>query len=285
MRVATIDLGTNSVRFDIYDVLDGRVHERLFREKLMVRLGEGVFIHHKLSTQAARRTIQALVHFRRVMDEFYVDETIAFATSALRTAKDSGSFLRKIKSRTGIPIEIISGEQEARLIAEGILAYEKGLGHTNILVDIGGGSTEVSFCSESEIFHAQSFDLGTARLQEIFLKSSPPPSQDSRGRSPVLELQNHVRQTLKSIPKKFRSRGHRKLIGSSGTIKVLSRILSDSPNKRSLGASLSDLKKLNLMMQVMTPQELIDLPGIESKRVDMILAGSLLLQEIGRAHV
>src|SRR6478672_4923106 len=146
MRVAIIDLGTNSVRFDVQEFERGREAQILHREKLMIRLGQGVFITGRLDKNAIRRALHAFLRFRQIATDFRVEKIIAFGTSALRDARDSDKLLRQIKSQTGIDVRVITGEEEAKLIAEGVLAHEKPEKGTFALVDIGGGSTEISIC-------------------------------------------------------------------------------------------------------------------------------------------
>src|SRR5690349_20184162 len=147
MRIAIIDLGTNSVRFDIHQLgpKKGSVRQ-LHREKIMVRLGQGVFLNGKLDRSAIQRTLHAFTRFKKSAAQFKAAKTIAFGTSALRESSDGEKFLKLVHERTGIQIRVISGSEEAQLIALGILSNEKTPKGKYALVDIGGGSTEISIC-------------------------------------------------------------------------------------------------------------------------------------------
>ena len=273
MRVAIIDLGTNSVRFDVHQIgqTGGAKNQvrQLHREKLMVRLGQGVFLDGKLDKEAMRRTLQAFMSFDRTAKELHVNKVIAFATSALREASDGDKLLNLIRTRTGIDVRVISGAEEARLIALGVISHEKIPKGRYGLIDIGGGSTEISLCTASKVHHSESFPLGTARLQQVFLKSSPPKDLE--------QLRRYIKSVLLA---KMISEGWPKvdrLMGSSGTIRALAKIV-----KKTGGGSTvdrGDLKKLVKMMSAMTTTQLLGLPGMEAKRVDMILAGAILLEE------
>lgn len=144
------------------------------------------------------------------------------------------------------------------------------------LVDIGGGSTEVSICRGREVTESESFPLGTARLQQVFLKSSPPmPPKGDLGA--IEQLRRYIRGII--LPKIISEEWPRvpRLLGSSGTIRALARI-----NKKSGGGKTIDykeLKKLVKSMSTMTTTELLGIPGMEARRVDMILAGAILLEE------
>jgi exopolyphosphatase/guanosine-5'-triphosphate,3'-diphosphate pyrophosphatase len=265
MRVGIIDLGTNSVRFDVHSMAGkGKL---LHREKLMIRLGQGVFLKGKMDNQAMERAVHALAHFRRVADSLRVRKIVAFGTSALREAQDSAELVNRVREETGIEIKIISGREEANLIAQGILTREKIPKGKFALVDIGGGSTEVSICRGKKAIDGESFALGTARLQQVFLKRSPPKPLS------VQQLREYIGDQLqqkKNWPKVD------KIIGSSGTIKALAKIL----DKKTF--TLKDLSALVKKIQIMDTSELLDLPGLEAKRVDMILAGAILLEEFLR---
>ncbi|MBU6376080.1 MAG: Ppx/GppA family phosphatase, partial [Bdellovibrionales bacterium] len=275
MRFGIIDLGTNSVRFDVHQMgIDGQAR-LLHREKLMVRLGQGVFLRGRLSSEAKRRTIHAFRSFARTCDDLSVKRVLAFGTSALREANDSSVLLDEIRAASGIDVRIISGTEEARLIARGILSHEKRPKGKFALVDIGGGSTEISICQGKKVLFSESFPLGTARLQQVFLKSSPP--QSVNGRDPVQELRQYLRSILHPKMKSQKWPKVDRVLGSSGTIKVLYRILRKSgQSKQPLRKGIS---KLVEEMQEMTPIDLLEIQGMEAKRADMILAGTVLFDE------
>jgi exopolyphosphatase/guanosine-5'-triphosphate,3'-diphosphate pyrophosphatase len=271
MRIAVIDLGTNSVRFDVHQIGPGSRIRQLHREKLMVRLGQGVFLEGKLDSAAIRRTIHAFQSFHRTALELHANRIVAFGTSALREAADSQRLLAQIETRTGISVRVISGVEEARLIASGILQNEKTPKGRFALLDIGGGSAEISVCSGRKIQHSESFPLGTARLQQIFLKSSPPRPEA------VIQLRRQIKGVV--LPKVI-SEGWPKvatIVGSSGTIRSLGRMLNKKKGNRHI--DLKDLRKLVRTMSTMTTTQLMGVPGMEAKRVDMILAGAILLEE------
>ena len=272
MRVAIIDLGTNSVRFDVYQIGQSLKMRRLHREKLMVRLGQGVFVRGKLDPTAVRRTLEAFESFQQTSKHLRVQKTIAFGTSALREATDNQDLLQSIRDKTGIDIRVISGSEEARLIAAGILQFEDVPKKTYALVDIGGGSTEISICRDQELLHSESFTLGTARLQQIFLKSSPPKEIDP--------LRRYIRGTVlsKAISEEWPKA--EAMFASSGTARALAKILEKFDHSDGSSIDRSDLKELIKKMSTMGTSELLGLPGMESRRVDMILAGAVLLEEI-----
>ncbi len=273
MRVAIIDLGTNSVRFDVHSLAVTGKTKLLHREKLMVRLGQGVFLKGRMDPAAIERTIEAMEHFRQIATGLRVRKIVAFGTSALREASDSHELVASVKRLTGIEIKVISGREEAKLIAQGVLANENPPKGRFALVDIGGGSTEISICRGHDVAKGESFPLGTARLQQIFLKRSPPRE------GAVLQLRNYIANVLHQKIQAARWPSCDSILGSSGTIRALARII----NKKGNTFSVKDLSAGVREMTKMTTTQLLEIPGMESKRVDMILSGAILLEEIAMA--
>ncbi len=267
MRVAIIDLGTNSVRFDVHSLDKGKA-TLLHREKLMIRLGQGVFVKGRMDPAAIERAVQAFTHFSRVATGLRVRKIVAFGTSALREAQDSGALVEEVRVRTGIELKVISGKEESKLIALGILANEKPPSGRFALVDIGGGSTEISICRGKRLFEGHSFELGTARLQQVFLRRSPPKDRELK------RLREYIRNILGQRMRAWA--GAPTVLGSSGTVRAVAKILGN----KEASFSVQDLSELVEDMSQMTTTQLLDIPDMEPKRVDMILAGALLLEEI-----
>ena len=278
IRLAILDLGTNSIRFDIHEITAKRAPRLIHREKLMVRLGERLFETGRLDSQAIKRTLEALSSFTKTAKDLRVDKWVAFGTSALRDAKDRERLLRPAKTKFGIEIEVISGTEEAKLIARGILANMKTLTGNFALVDIGGGSMEVSLCRDRRVVYSKSFPLGAARLQQVFLKSIPP--KKTPGDNPLRNAKKWVRLHLDPERHRFDMKLD-KVFGSSGTVRALSRLCRKTNGVESI--DLSVLKKLNKKMGTMTPEELLAIPGMEPRRSDLIVAGSLVFEECMKA--
>lgn len=278
LRLAIIDLGTNSVRFDVYDIDKNLKSTRIHREKEMVRLGDGVFQDGKLHKEAIDRTLKAFKHFQNQIEELKINKVVAFATSALRDSNDGDKLIKKIKKESHIDIHTISGEDEAKLIAKGILNNSKTPNGIYALIDIGGGSTEISICHKKSIIDSYSFNLGANRLQQVFLKTIPPLSTTDDP-NPVNTLRHHIRALISEQAHK-RKWPHVKIaVGSSGTIKAFERVFKRKLNQENHYSR----KDLNEQLEIMIPlkrKELMEIPGIEDKRADLIVAGGILLEEI-----
>ncbi|HEY8279612.1 MAG TPA: Ppx/GppA phosphatase family protein [Bdellovibrionota bacterium] len=273
MRVAIIDLGTNSVRFDVHTLTTGGKAKLLHREKLMIRLGQGVFLKGRMDPAAIDRTVEAMEHFKQIALGLRVRKIVAFGTSALREASDSTELVERVKKRTGIEIKVISGREEAKLIAQGVLANENPPKGSYALVDIGGGSTEISPARGLTILKGDSFPLGTARLQQVFLKRSPPRE------GAVRQMRQYIANVLKEKMQAGKWPHCDTLLGSSGTVRNLARLI----DKKDDEFSFKDLSELVADMATMNTTQLLEIPGMEPKRVDMILSGAILLEEIARA--
>lgn len=271
MRIAVIDLGTNSVRFDIHEIIKPGFLKCIFRRKEMVRLGEGLFQSKKLKDKAMNRAESAIKSFCREMELFQVDRIVAGATSATREARNGKNFVKRILDNLGINIRIIEGIEEARLILKGIESFEPRAEDRFAFVDIGGGSTEVGVHSEGETVYLDSFPLGAVRLAQ-FLPQLPPSSME------VDELRRAIRKELQQRcgfqdwPKvDF-------LFGASGTVKALVKVMKAKGEGRKV--SRKSLKALVREMSVSSIEEIREIPGMEEKRSDIILPGSILLEEL-----
>ena len=287
MRIAIIDLGTNSIRFDIHEVFANRKgvlqHRRLYREKTMVRLGQNLFLNGRLSEEGKRRTLEAVLSFKQTMNALSVDKTVAFGTAAVRDASDGESFLEEVKSETGVDIRMISGAEEAALIAKGILNNEsKAPKGVYALVDIGGGSTEVTLCKGRQVLHSYSFNLGVAKLQQVFLKTQPPVRDKTHPNDPVTELRNFIKSIV--LPKILIEHWPKAqtIIGSSGSIIALSKLVNHNTNHGHIPFEKKALTRVVDQIKTKTTAELLSMQGMEPKRVDLILAGGVVLDEISQ---
>ena len=179
MRLAAIDIGTNSLHMIVVQVQADLSFEVIDREKQMVRLGAGGLDGKALTPEAMGLALQVLSKFSRLAASHQVDHIIAGATSAVREAENGGEFLHAIVTQTGIRARVISGTEEARLIHLAA-AYGLGLsGEVAVVIDIGGGSVEITRGTGPAIDLGRSFKVGVIRLTERFVKSDPISSRDT----------------------------------------------------------------------------------------------------------
>src|SRR5581483_10948974 len=180
MRIAAIDIGTNSIHMIVVQIRADLSFEVVDREKAMVRLGAGGLDGRALTPEAMHAALQVLSKFRRLAESHRVDEIVAVATSAVREAENGGEFLKAIVAQTGIRPRVISGTEEARLIHLAA-AYGVGTpGEVAVVVDIGGGSVEITRGTGAAMERGRSFKIGVLRLAEKFVKSDPIDGREER---------------------------------------------------------------------------------------------------------
>src|ERR671934_1615804 len=176
MRVAAIDLGTNTTRLLVADVHDGRVDE-IERETRITRLGEGVDERRRLLPVPIARVRNCLSDYRRAVEELGAERTLCVATSAVRDAENGEAFLGEVEWSYGFETRLLSGHDEAQLTFRGA-SVGRELADETLVVDIGGGSTELVTGNSSELRFHDSLDLGGVRLTQRFLRTDPPTAEE-----------------------------------------------------------------------------------------------------------
>jgi exopolyphosphatase / guanosine-5'-triphosphate,3'-diphosphate pyrophosphatase len=279
MRIAAIDLGSNSIHMIVVQVHADLSFEVIDREKEMVRLGAGGLGGGRLSDQTVTGALDVLSRYRRLADSHEVDEILAAATSATREAENGGEFLRRVQRDLGIRVNVISGTEEARLIhlAAG---YATDVGRRRaVVIDIGGGSVEITLGTAARPALSRSFKLGVIRLAERFVKSDPITDADAR------KLERAVVKEAGGYLDELASRGFDRVIGTSGTILSLGALAAgaDPPRElRNVRVSAKNLRKVRERLAALDLQRRLKLPGLDPKRADIAVPGSILLDTILR---
>src|SRR3954454_6712222 len=176
MRVAAVDLGTNSTRLLVADVDDGRLNEVARRLKI-TRLGEGVDERKRLLPSPIARVRNVLTDFRREAEQLGAERTLAIATSAVRDAENGEAFLGEVEWSYGFETRLLSGHDEAQLTFRGV-SLGRELSEETLVIDIGGGSTELVAGGPNGLQFHDSLDIGCVRLTERFLHTDPPPEEE-----------------------------------------------------------------------------------------------------------
>src|SRR5438094_435861 len=215
VRLAAIDVGSNSVHVVVADVsADGRV-EVVDRVKEMVRLGRHTFTTGRLPSAAMDLAVGAVKTFARLAHARRVVRMRAVATSAVREARNGMAFVRRLRRETGLPVKVITGAEEARLIFRAA-QHALGLrGGPHLLLDVGGGSVELVLVQQGRPLWLRSLPLGAARLAERFLISDPPTNRQ------IQRLEKHLARELGSLLTSARHAGVARVIGTSGTVNTL----------------------------------------------------------------
>src|ERR1700722_997152 len=211
---AAIDLGSNSVRLKIASVQQH--HLKLVHEdREVVRLGESVFQTGVISPDAMANTIRALKRFQKAAQLHVVDKVRVVATSAMRDARNAAAFTAWVKSATGWNVEVISGLEEGRLIHLGVVTHEPGARGRCLLIDLGGGSCEVTLSDAGRIKEMVSLPLGAVRLQQEFLQQDPPAKED------LGRLRQYINRELKRAEGRVGTPRVSLVIATSGTAAAL----------------------------------------------------------------
>src|SRR5689334_18292423 len=279
MRIAAIDIGTNSIHMIVVQVRPDLSFEVIDREKEMIRLGAGGLDGRALTPEAMHAALQVLSKFRRLAESHRVDEVIAVATSATREAENGGEFLQTVTQQTGIRPRVISGTEEARLIHLAAVYGVGATGDTVVVIDIGGGSVEVTRGAGPAIESGKSFKLGVIRLTERFVKSDPLESRDER------KLARHIDDQLGKYLAQIARGGFDRVIGTSGTIMSLGAVASAAEGLpigaplRNRRVSAKQVRRIRKDLVALDLEERLRVPGLEPRRADLVVAGAILLDE------
>ncbi len=272
MRVASIDIGTNTILLLIAEVDKGKF-KPLFEMETIVRLGEGLQKNGILSQDAMKRGLQTLTHYLEKCQTMGVQEIIAVGTSALREAKNSGDFLRMIKEKLDLSIEIISGEEEAELSFLAVARDLNDLKKSILVIDIGGGSTEFIYGKGDRIIESMSLPLGILHFTEQYLVSDPVKKEEWN------KMETEIRKLLPRIPHP-REPLLMVSIGGTGTTlaSVEQRLEEFIPEKIHHFVLKKDALKDQLRLyRSKTMEERRKIPGLPPARADVILAGGAIL--------
>ncbi len=277
MRIAAIDIGTNSLHMIVCRIRPDLSFEVVDREKDMIRLGTGGLDGRQLAEPSMSAAIQTLSKFTRIAASHGVDEIIAAATSAVREAGNGPDFVAAVRRAVGLRVQVISGTEEARLIHRAA-AYSAHIGkRTAVVVDIGGGSTEITVGTAERLRTGRSFKLGVIRLTERFVTTDPISDRDRR------RLVRHVRRQVGPYLAQISKRRIDRVIGTSGTILSLGALAADkrpSDDLRNLRVSAKALSRLTRRLTSHSLAERLQIPDMDPRRADLAPAGALLLEAI-----
>lgn len=281
MKIAIIDIGTNTFKLMIARIQDDGSVVIIDKEKIPVKLGEGGINNDIIAHTPFLRGIKAMKTHKEKIDRFQVDEVLAFATSAIRSAKNGKEFVRKVKAETGIEIEIISGDREAELIYFGVRkALEIG-NEKALIMDIGGGSTEFIIADANRIYWKHSFDLGAARLLEVINPSEPITKQE------VKKLKLYLKEQLSLLWGACEIYNVKTLVGSSGSFDSLSEMIyykfNTEENPLIKTEYHFDLKNFEVIYKLLlnsTIEKRFKMRGLAAMRVEMIVVAVIMIKYV-----
>ncbi len=284
---AAIDIGSNSCRLAIATVEQHKLRT-LYEDREVTRLGESVFDTGMISPEAMAATIKALKRFHKAAQTHVADRVRVVATSAMRDARNSEAFRAWVKSATGWNVEVISGLEEGRLIHLGVVTHEPGARGKCMLIDLGGGSCEVTTSDQGRIQSMVSLPLGAVRLQQEFLRSDPPGKED------VARLRKFIDRELRRAERKLGSPRIGLVIATSGTAAALAEASHALPaedaieraptkgrgkrvrvmNNALLMTSTSAVRRIADKLLKMNNAQRAAMPGIGPRRSEIISGGA-----------
>jgi exopolyphosphatase/guanosine-5'-triphosphate,3'-diphosphate pyrophosphatase len=286
---AAIDVGSNSCRLKIAKIVAHRL-KTLHEDREVTRLGSSVFDSGLVSPDAMATTIRALKRFQRAVQSHGVDQLRLVATSAMRDARNAPAFQAWVKAETGWNMEIISGLEEGRLIHRGLMNTEPGVGGRVLLVDLGGGSCEITLSEHKRIKETISMPLGAVRLTEEFLRADPPHGEDLR------RMRRLIARELRRAHRRIHAGKVPLVVATSGTAAALAEACAGAgksgrkprPVERRAAtangiagfASTSAVRKLGSKLARMTLPEREAVPGIGPRRAEIIVAGAQVFSEL-----
>lgn len=287
MRYGIVDLGTLSVRFDIYQLQSKGGPKLLRAYRDMLRLGESIYANGRIDEAAADRSCEQFRKIAALAKEYHTDEVIAVATSALRDALGGQSLLERIRAETGIAVTIISGVEEARLTAQGILANEQRLPERLALVDIGGGSTEIMWLDRfAADLDAEPGDSISLPLGVVTLSESYGPEIDQDGYERMVALVRRSLEERRHGRLLARGGGPRmQMLGTSGTVTTLAAVhlgLKRYDRRKVDGVSLpfSAVREAASRLRLLDNAARAAHPCIGVGRADLVVAGSAILDAV-----
>jgi exopolyphosphatase / guanosine-5'-triphosphate,3'-diphosphate pyrophosphatase len=288
LKLAAIDIGSNSIKLVVVEAASSDSFAVLAREKEVVRLGHDTLREGYISPDAIERAAKCIGRFRSIAEARGVQQIIAIATASVREAHNAAEFIEEVQKRANVRVEVLSGLEEARLI--GIAAAQGcAMGSTSLLnIDIGGGSTEFSLVLNNIPAELFSVKLGAVGLTEQLISTDPVKPKELRA------LREEIRSALERPSRGLRGMRWQQATGTSGTIIAIGEALRlrrlravsfDEQGAQPSGIEipLNELERFNERMTGMSTDERRSVPGISAQRAEIIVAGGQILEGAMRA--
>ena len=287
MKLAAIDIGSNSIKLVVVDAAASDSFAVLARDKEVVRLGHETLSRGRLSQDAIERAIACIQRFRTAAEVRQAEVTVAVATASVRGASNASQFIKQVEKATGIRVDVLSGVEEARLIGLAASQGCAGRGTVNLNIDIGGGSSEISLFRDARPLSLFSVKVGAVGLTERYIKTDPAKSKA------LLNLKGEVYAAFQRPARELKTAKWQQVSGTSGTILAIGAILRSQsaqngqdkvqpaqPTEAEI--PLSRLTQLNSSLSAMSQSERREL-GISAQRSEIIVAGANILEASMRA--
>jgi exopolyphosphatase/guanosine-5'-triphosphate,3'-diphosphate pyrophosphatase len=277
MRIAIIDLGTNTFNLLIAEKTENNSYTILLNTKEGVKLGEGGINRRYITEAAAQRGINAISRHYELMAPFNPDKIVAFATSAIRDAENGNEFAQTLKDKFNLEINIIDGEKEAKLIYLGVKQTLPFTGKCFVILDIGGGSNEFIIADDKGILWKHSFQLGMARLLDRFKPSNPITTSEIRA------IEKYLEPELKELFDKVTQYNPEIFVGASGSFDSFIQMLAGENLLNHKNGDISHILPLDIYQKLhtklinSTSTEREQIKGLEPVRRDMIVLATIFV--------
>ena len=277
MRLGVLDVGSNTVHLLVVDAHHGAAPLPAHSHKTDMRLAEHIVDGERISAKGVDTLVSFIGEAQEIAEDLGVTEMMAFATSAIREARNGDAVLKDVRQRTGIDLQVLTGDEEARLT---FLAVRRWFGWSSgrlLVLDIGGGSLEIAVGSDEVPDVAISVPLGAGRMTREFLPGDPPKADDVRA------LRKHARASIASVAGRVTRAGEpRHVVATSKTFRSLARMAGAAPSSEGFFVrrflDRDDLRTWVPKLAAMTAKERSDLPGVSSARAGQLLAGAIVAE-------
>jgi exopolyphosphatase/guanosine-5'-triphosphate,3'-diphosphate pyrophosphatase len=279
---AAVDIGSNSVRLKIARLTRGHLRP-IHEDREVTRLGEGVFRSGFLTPESMAETVKVLRRFHRATQQVVTESVRVVATSALRDARNSQAFLEWVRSATGWTIEIISGLEEARLIHLGLVSNLRIDSSPTLMMDLGGGSCELTVSTRGQIKETVSLPLGAVRLTDEFLRHDPPRKGELK------RLQGFITREVNRIAPRIIAAKVKNVIATSGTADALASAASHMRRtgaRQRLVVTRAEMSRLAKRLARLPVEDRRKIEGIGIRRAEIVIAGAMVYYELlERCHL
>jgi exopolyphosphatase / guanosine-5'-triphosphate,3'-diphosphate pyrophosphatase len=279
-RIAAIDVGTNSIRLIVVEVLADGSYRVLDEEREMTRLGQGLVRTGRLAPEAVEKSLEAVGKMKAIADGFAVTELRAAATSAVREAENGGAFRREAWRRHRVRIEVVSPDEEAHLAFESAVRRFPLDGRAVAVVDIGGGSLEVVLSAGSVVDQVHSLPLGAVRLTEKYLRSDP--LRDKHWKTLRKAIDASIRREIGKPPFTVEV-----IVGSGGTFTALGGMVrfereGHEGNPHGYAVTRAEVTRMLARFLEVPEAQRREIPGMPPQRADIIVAGTAVVARLAR---
>lgn len=270
--IGIIDLGSNTFHLLIAKVTSPQAFEEVYKEAFFVKLAsEGI---EKIGDKPFRKGIEIIVHFAEKCREYKVSEIKAMGTATLRRAENAPFFIQQVYEKTGIEVVVISGDEEALLIAEGVHLAIPFIKEKVLIMDIGGGSVEFIISEGETIFWSKSFPIGISILYHYFHKKDPISEEE------IVKLTEFIEESLVDLMAILSVHPVNHLVGASGTFDVLDDFLSDFSVKNKYATTVSVAHVFPVLDEIIKKSlaQRLEYKEIPETRAEMIVAAMVLIK-------